>query len=71
MTEQEASFIIRAQMALSDEGIGVCYTKEYDATVVKKAMKIAGYEFDQHTLWDYNLISDEEHFSSCLEYKHL
>jgi len=64
MNEQEASFVIRAQMALADEGIGVCYPKEYDAAVIKKAVKIAGSKFDKHTLRDYSLISDEEHFFS-------
>lgn len=80
MTEQEASLIIRMEMALAYEGIGpkdLVVNGEYvtptaeDAAVLAEAVRVGGHLFDEHyDLWDNNLIPDEVHFPRCIKHRH-
>lgn len=80
MTEQEASLIIRMEMALADEGIGPKHLvvdgayvmpHEADKEVLNEAVRVAGHLFDEHfDLWDCGLVPDEIHFPRCIEYRH-
>ena len=66
MTEQEASLIIRMEMALSDEGIGVRNPAPEDATVIATALKVAGHLFDEHyDLWEHGLVPSDAHIPQC------
>lgn len=80
MTEQEASLIIRMEMALADEGIGPKHLvvdgkyvmpDEDDKAVLSEAVRVAGHLFDEHyDLWDIGLVPDEVHFPRCLKHRH-
>lgn len=80
MTEQEASLIIRMEMALAYEGIGpkplvvdgeYVMPDEADKEVLNKAVRVAGHLFDEHyDLWDNGLVPDEVHFPRCIKHRH-
>lgn len=80
MTEQEASLIIRMELALTDEGIGArrpvvdgeyVDQREADRAVLDEAVRVAGHLFDEcYDLWDAGLIPDEVHFPRCIKYRH-
>lgn len=80
MTEQEASLIIRMELALVDEGIGpksLSINGKYvdpvedDQRVLQEAVRVAGHLFDEHwDLWDAGLVPDEVHFPRCVRYRH-
>ena len=75
MTEQEASLIIRMELALTDEGISARrpvvdgeYVDQSDAdrAVLEEAVRVAGHLFDEHhDLWEAGLVPDETHFPRC------
>lgn len=75
MTEQEASLIIRMELALTDEGIGPKQLvvdgervdrSDEDRRVLEEAVRVAGHLFDEHyDLWDAGLIAGEVHLPRC------
>jgi hypothetical protein len=66
MTEQEASLIIRMEMALADEGIGAKNPSPEDSIVIATALKVAGHLFDEHyDLWEAGLIPGTAHIPRC------
>jgi hypothetical protein len=66
MTEQEASLIIRMEMALADEGISAKNPAPEDAIVIATALKVAGHLFDEHyDLWEAGLIPGTAHIPRC------
>lgn len=81
MTEQEASLIIRMELALTYEGIGPkqLYVDgkyvdpvEEDRRVLQEAVRVAGHLFDEHyDLWDADLVTDEVHFPRCIKHRHI
>lgn len=75
MTEQEASLIIRMELALADEGISArrpvvdgehVDQPEADRAVLEEAVRVAGHLFDEHyDLWDAGLVPGEVHLPRC------
>ncbi|MEU9670397.1 hypothetical protein AB0E25_33455 [Streptomyces bobili] len=75
MTEQEASLIIRQNLALADEGIGprravvdgeYVDQSEADSKVLDEAVRVAGHLFDEHyDLWDAGMVPNEVHLPRC------
>lgn len=66
MTEQEASLIIRMEMALAEEGISAKDPAPEDATVIATALKVAGHLFDEHyDLWEAGLVPGTTHIPQC------
>lgn len=75
MTEQEASLIIRMELALAEEGIGPKQLvvdgeridqSDDDRRVLEEAVRVAGHLFDEHyDLWDAGLVTDEAHLPRC------
>jgi hypothetical protein len=75
MTEQEASLIIRMELALADEGISARrpvvdgeYVDQSDAdrAVLDEAVRVAGHLFDEHyDLWEAGLVPSETHSARC------
>lgn len=66
MTEQEASLIIRMELALVDEGIGPKRPAPEDREVLEEAVRVAGHLFDEHyELWEANLVPADVHFARC------
>lgn len=66
MTEQEASLIIRMDMALAEEGIGVRNPAPEDTAVYETALRVAGHLFDEHyELWENGLVDSSVHIPRC------
>ena len=68
---QIASLLLRADMALVDAAEQDQEYPEADASVLDWALATAGHLFDHHVLWDYDLVSDADHFPRCTGYRHL
>lgn len=61
MNVNVASFLIRCQIALVEEGIGPRNGIPEDREVLADAVRVAGHLFDEHELWNYEVIPDEAH----------
>lgn len=75
--EDIASLLILQELALAEEGIGpwtagadVPDTSVRDMGVLRWAVSVAGHLFDQHMLWDYDLVPDAEHVHRCIGHRH-
>lgn len=61
MNVNVASFLIRCQIAMVDEGIGPRDAVPQDRAVLAEAVEVAGHLFDEHELWDVGIIDDDQH----------
>lgn len=65
--EDIASLLLRQDMRNADP---VEIRGESDQQVMDWALATAGHLFDQHVLWDYDLVPDAEHVHRCIGHRH-
>lgn len=65
--EDVASLLIRQDMRNADpvESRGAT-----DQKIMAWAVRTAGHQFDPHELWDYDLLTDDQHVHRCITHRH-
>lgn len=66
-----ASLLIRQDMELVDSDTDAAVTAMTgDPDIMAWAVATAGHLFDQHDLWDYDLVTNAEHVHRCYDHRH-
>ncbi len=60
-TRRMAHLLVRQAMALADEGIGPDGSEDTDPTTLAEAVALVRSDFNDHELWDFGLIGDNNH----------